>query len=318
MGFTGTSRRITREIGTHLTGYRYPSAPRPAVDSSWPRITIVTPSLNQASFLERTIISIHNQDYPNLEHIVIDGGSDDGSVDIIRQYEGVLSYWHSEPDRGQWDAINKGAAKATGSYMTWINSDDILLPGALKAVGSFLRENPDTDLVYGNMVEIDSDDSVTKRIYTVDFDIRDFLFEINIIFNQPSTFWSTELFTHIGGVKEIPYTMDFDLFYRMYTAGAKYHRLERFLSGFRIHPASFTGSGQVRRHRGAAVDDIFKEHFGRERGFLDKTVMKAYYRARRFVIEPRAFFAAIEHRVGQVLRIFGGFTTEARRTRRKD
>lgn len=318
MGFAGTSRRITQDIRAHLAGYPSSPLPRPAVDTSWPRITIVTPSLNQASFLEKTIISIHKQNYPNLEHILIDGGSDDGSLDIIRRYEAVLDYWHSEPDRGQWDAINRGAAKATGRYMTWINSDDILLPGALKAVGSFLRENHDTDIVYGNMVEIDENDTVTKRIYTVDFDIRDFLFEINIIFNQPSTFWSTELFSKLGGVKEIPYSMDFDLFYRMYRTGAKYHRLEKFLAGFRVHPASLTGSGEVRRHRGSAVDGIFKEHFGRERNFLDKTVMKAFYRARRFSIEPRAFFAAIEHRIGQVFRIFGGFTTETRRSRRKD
>lgn len=304
MGIFGISRGITEELRAFLKNPALPLEEKPEPDPSLPVISIITPSLNQAPFIERTILSIHNQGYPNLEHIIIDGGSTDETVDIIRRHEAVLDYWHSEPDMGQWDAINRGADFTSGSYMTWINSDDVLLPGTLKKVGTFLAKNPHIDIFYGNMVEIDSSDRVTKRIYTVDFDIRDFLFEVNIVFNQPATFWRTDLFRSIGGLRECRYSMDYDMFYRMFREGATYSRTDRFLSGFRIHPDSLTGSGQVRRGRGTSVDAIFKDYFARDRGFIDSTLMKAWYRARRFAAEPRALLAAVEHRTGQFFRIF--------------
>ena len=107
-----------------------------------PLIAIVTPSYNQAQFLEEAILSVVNQDYPNLEYIVIDGGSTDGSVDIIRKYEDRLAYWVSEPDRGQAHAINKGFAKADGEIFNWLNSDDCLLPGAVRRVVETRRRYP--------------------------------------------------------------------------------------------------------------------------------------------------------------------------------
>src|SRR5215211_7820563 len=115
-----------------------------------PLISIVTPSYNQARFVEETLRSVASQDYPRVEHIVVDGGSTDGSVEIIRWYEGTLRSWVSEPDRGQSHAINKGLAQAQGDVLTWLNSDDTLLPGALAAVGNFFAQHPDIDLVYGD------------------------------------------------------------------------------------------------------------------------------------------------------------------------
>jgi glycosyltransferase involved in cell wall biosynthesis len=139
MGFLPVSMKIIREIREFLESPRFDPENLPESDPAWPRISVITPSFNQAEFLERTIRSIYNQGYPNLEHIVIDGGSTDSSVDIIRKYEKRFAYWHSEPDKGQRDAINTGARHATGTNMTWINSDDLLLPGALQYDGSSFR-----------------------------------------------------------------------------------------------------------------------------------------------------------------------------------
>ncbi len=111
-------------------------------DPSWPKISIVTPSYNQAEFLERTILSVLNQNYPNLEYIIIDGGSTDGSVEIIKKYEKFLAYWVSEKDKGQADAINKGFKRATGDIVAWQNSDDTYSPDALQSVAGFFRQNP--------------------------------------------------------------------------------------------------------------------------------------------------------------------------------
>ena len=300
-----TNRRLTDELNGLLNtpekGPVLPLRRGPEREHEWPRISIITPSFNQARFLERTILSIHNQGYPNLEHIVIDGGSTDGSVEILRKYDEVINYWHSRPDKGHWEAINSGAERATGSYMTWINSDDVLLRGALERIGTAAMKMPDVDVIYGNQVEIDDLDRVRKRVFTIDFDILDFLFEANIILPQQSSFWRTALFREIGGVIDCPFAMDYELFYRMYQRGAKFHRLDAFLSGFRVYPESLTGSGEVRSGRDRTLDGVFRDYTGRDRGFFDRTVMKVWYKGKRFAREPRAFTAAVEHRVGQML-----------------
>jgi len=133
-------------------------------DPSWPKISIVTPSYNQAEFLERTILSVLNQNYPNLEYIIIDGGSTDGSVEIIKKYEKYLSYWVSEKDRGQAHALNKGFEKATGDLVGWQNSDDIYLPGAFRKVAEVYRNNPNYDVYFGNIYFIDEEDNIIRDL----------------------------------------------------------------------------------------------------------------------------------------------------------
>jgi glycosyltransferase involved in cell wall biosynthesis len=111
--------------------------------SEKPLVSIVTPSFNQAPFLRRTIESVLGQDYPNLEYIVIDGGSDDGSLAVIQEYADRLAYWESIPDKGQTDAINKGFSRATGKYIAWLNSDDIYRPGAVAEAVAYLEAHPE-------------------------------------------------------------------------------------------------------------------------------------------------------------------------------
>lgn len=117
-------------------------------------VSIITPSYNQAKYLEQTILSVLNQDYPRIEYIVMDGASTDGSVDIIKKYAAKLAYWESVKDKGQADAINKGFARATGEIVAWLNSDDYYLPGAISAAVKVFEENPDVALLYGNMLAV--------------------------------------------------------------------------------------------------------------------------------------------------------------------
>ncbi len=302
MGFLPVSRKISREIAKFVKSPLFDPEVSPESDPAWPRISVITPSFNQADFLERTILSIHNQRYPNLEHIIIDGGSNDDSTRILKKYENRLAYWHSNPDQGQCDAINQGAEKATGLFMTWINSDDLLLPGTLYRIGNLIREYPGTDLFYGNQVEVDEFDRVTKRVYTIDFDLKDFLYEVNIIIHQQSAFWKVDLFRELGGLNDCPYAMDYDLYHRMISRGIRWRRMEEFLSAFRVYPDSLTGSGEVRRSREGTVDRIFEEAMGRTRNSWDRTVMRYLYKTRRFISEPRTLFAAAEHRAGKIIR----------------
>ena len=127
-----------------------------------PLVTIVTPSYNQAAFIERTIQSVLGQDYPDIEYIIMDGGSSDGSAEIIRRYEDRLAYWESVKDKGQTDAINKGFARAHGEILAWLNSDDVLYPHAVSEAVAYLTEHPECGLVYGNCDFIDAEGNVTN------------------------------------------------------------------------------------------------------------------------------------------------------------
>src|SRR4030067_2556851 len=122
-----------------------------------PLVSIVTPSYNQAEFLEKTILSVINQDYPRLEYFVMDGGSTDGSLEIIKRFEHRITNWISEPDRGQSDAINKGWSMASGDIFAWLNSDDMYAPGAVQAAVQAFRENPEAGMVYGDAILVDRD-----------------------------------------------------------------------------------------------------------------------------------------------------------------
>jgi len=202
-----------------------------------PRITVVTPSFNQAEFLERTILSILNQNYPNLEYIIIDGGSSDGSIEIIRKYSDFLAYWVSEKDRGQSDAINKGFRRASGDLVAWQNSDDIYLPGALKEVARTFGEDPGYDVFYGNMYTIDQDDNIIHEHRYTPFSVRSLLYDGWNLTNQ-SAFIRRDVAREYDFKKTLAYAMDADFFVRMGSDGKKFRFIHRHLGALRIHQAA--------------------------------------------------------------------------------
>jgi len=179
-----------------------------------PTMTIVTPSFNQARFLERTIQSVLDQGYPNLEYIVLDGGSTDGSVEIIRRYADRLAYWTSGPDGGQSAAINAGFRRASGEVVAWQNSDDAYLPGALQAAGEAFRDHPDAVLVYGRMQRVDPDGRDLGTMGS-DYRPRTLLYSHQVI-PMPSTFFRRSAVEKVGMIDEsLHYSMDLDLILRL-------------------------------------------------------------------------------------------------------
>jgi glycosyltransferase involved in cell wall biosynthesis len=215
----------------------------------WPRISVVTPSYNQGKFIEQTIRSVLLQGYPNLEYLVIDGGSTDESVDVIKKYEKHLAYWVSERDRGQSHAINKGFARATGDILCWLNSDDFYLPGTLRVVAESLTAG--TFAVVGHCVQVFVDGRPPYR-GVGRFESLDRLLQFwkGYQMHQPSIFWRREVFEKIGYLDESQHlTMDFDYWVRI-ARHFQFQNLDRELSCATYHDAAKTGDNfeQYRQH----------------------------------------------------------------------
>ncbi|MBA4385210.1 MAG: glycosyltransferase [Anaerolinea sp.] len=161
-----------------------------------PLVTIVTPSFNQARFLEQTMRSVLEQDYPSIEYMVVDGGSTDGSVDLIQKYSNRLKWWVSEKDNGQADAINKGFTRASGEIIAWINSDDYYLPGAVSSAVKALMENPEAGFVYGNVRVVDRDEKILNQLTYGNWGLKDLL-SFHII-GQPAVFIRRSMLEKVG------------------------------------------------------------------------------------------------------------------------
>jgi glycosyltransferase involved in cell wall biosynthesis len=204
------------------------------------RISIAMPSYNQAAFLEEAITSILEQDYPNLEFIVLDGGSTDGSLTILEKYAARFAYWHSRPDRGQIDALIQGLGMATGDLLGWVNSDDVLLPGALWALAAAHARVPDAGLIGGNYILIDHSGMVT-RVKRHPAQARLFARFGLVVVNQPGSLFTRKAFNAVSGFDaRFDYVMDTDLYHRILTTGCSYVHVDRWLSAFRIHSRAKT------------------------------------------------------------------------------
>lgn len=212
-----------------------------------PKISIVTPSFNQADFVEATLRSVLRQQYPNLEYIVIDGGSTDGSVDIIRRYSDQLHYWVSEPDIGQSAAINKGFAHATGDILAWINSDDVLYPHTLHLIGTIFARYPEIAWLTGLGSNIDAEGNLLKTMPPsgrLSPFIRSGWYHGRLLgfIRQESTFWRRDLWLRERPLDEArAYGMDFDL-WQHFAEHADLVTVQYPLAAFREHPSQKTGT----------------------------------------------------------------------------
>lgn len=233
-------------------------------------MSIVTPSFNQASFLEAAMQSVLEQDYPAIEYIVIDGGSTDGSAAIIEKYAAKLAYWVSEQDHGQTDAINKGFARARGTYLAWLNADDRLKPYAVREAIDFLQANPNTGMVYGDAEYIDAAGRVVGRFPAAQTDYAR-LCRGYVHIPQQAAFWRSDLWRQVGPLDAtFTFAMDYDLWMRL----AKISQLQyvpRTWAEFRLHADSKTIQNDRR-----AWDEMLRVHW-REGGSIFSVIVFKYW-----------------------------------------
>ncbi|MBI2061767.1 MAG: glycosyltransferase [Nitrospirae bacterium] len=213
-----------------------------------PLISIVTPSKNHGRFVEETIRSVLEQDYPHVEYMVLDGGSKDGTVDVIRRYQDRLAYWVSEPDGGQTDAINKGFARAKGEFLMWLNSDDFLLPGALRAVAEGFSSDPEVGIIHGDAITIDEDGNRRGVTRSGPFTLEGHITGKGPFMVQPSAFMRRKVMESIGPLDaSLRYAMDYQVWllagYRF-----KFHYLPKVLSVYRDHPGTKRSEINTRYH----------------------------------------------------------------------
>ncbi|MEP0869896.1 glycosyltransferase [Trichocoleus desertorum AS-A10] len=200
----------------------------------WPKVSIITPSYNQAQFLEATIRSVLLQNYYNLEYIIIDGGSTDDSVKIIKKYEKFLSFWVSERDQGQASAINKGIRQSSGEILGWLNSDDVYAQGALFHVAKAFSYNPESIVVHGNRILINENGEVTGWSQLPSFNPETSSYNVC----SETAFWKRAAMETVGPLNDnLEFAIDLEFFGRLYKHG-KFVKLNQFLGYFRCHPAS--------------------------------------------------------------------------------
>jgi glycosyltransferase involved in cell wall biosynthesis len=234
---------------------------KPCPSTPTPSIALVTPSYEQGRFLERTIQSVLMQSYPALEYVVQDGGSSDESLAVIRSCQDSLFAWSSEPDVGQADAINRGFARTSGKIMGWLNSDDLLLPGALAFVAAYFERRPDVDVLYGNRILIDEHDRQIGLWILPRHD--DDVLRVTDYVPQETLFWRRSAWDAAGAAVDptFEFALDWDLLLRLQAAGARIEHVSRFLGAFRVHEAQKSlaakgvGAQEIQRLRQRTLGD---------------------------------------------------------------
>ena len=223
------------------------------------KFSIVTPCYNSGAYIEQTIRSIMDQSHSDVEHIVMDGGSKDATVDILKKYPHIQ--WRSEKDKGQSDALNKGFRLVTGDILAWQNADDTYLPGAFETVAKAFRENPDVDLVYGDYQLIRADGSWICDVHPIDWDSWKFAHG-RFVPLQPTAFWRRRVYEELGDLNaDLHYCMDVDFFARA-ALRFKYKRIPSLLGQFRVHDESKTMNKANKRKVSDEYRSVLAGHYG--------------------------------------------------------
>jgi len=226
---------------------------------NYPKISVITPSYNQGKYLEETIISVIGQGYPNLEYIVIDGGSSDNSKEILQKYSDQITYWVSEKDTGQSNAINKGFNRATGEIFYWLNSDDMLMPKSLLYM-SEIADLTKESVYFGNCIHFqNSDGNLTTYGSNITAAASNHLLKHLDYIIQPSSFWTRSAWLATGPLsEELHFAFDWEWFLRAEKNGVEFVPLQECLSMYRIHAEHKTGTGgDARQEEIIAVSKIF-------------------------------------------------------------
>jgi len=236
------------------------------------RVTIVTPSFNQAPYLEATIQSVLSQDYPEIEYFIMDGGSTDGSLEIIRKYEDRLAGWVSEPDKGQTDAINKGFARATGDVLAWLNSDDTYEPGAVRQAVELMAQHPQISMIYGDCNYIDETGRVIGRFRAAQTDYRR-LRQGYVHIPQQASFFRADLVRQVGQLDPTFYfAMDYDLWVRLAKIAPPLY-VPQLWANFRLHRDAKTITADDR-----CWPEMLRVHYREGGSFFSVIVAKNYVR----------------------------------------
>lgn len=255
-----------------------------------PRVTIVTPSYNQAAFLEEAIRSVLDQGYENLEYIVVDGGSTDGSVEIIERYADRLAWWVSEPDGGQAEALNSAFARSTGELLGWLNSDDTLLPGAVSAAVEAFEHEPDLLLAYGDAIFVDEDGARVGYYSAQDADVPGMLRRCFDDIVQQGSLFSREAYD-LAGPLHGWFCLDFEFFLKVAMTGPV-RRLDRPLATYRLHPESKSMTATTRR-----AEDYVRMYdaiFGRDDLPADVRAVEREARAAALVLAGEDYYAGFD------------------------
>ncbi len=241
--------------------------------ADWPLVSIITPSFNQARYIEATIQSVLIQDYPHIEYIVVDGGSSDGTVSIIKKYENKIAYWVSEKDQGQTDAINKGFARARGDILAWINSDDTYEPGAVSAAVKYLQGHPEMGMVYADCNFINEEGRVIGKFGSAQTDYR-LLRQGYVHIPQQTMFFRADLWKQVGPLDPSFYfAMDYDLWTRIAARSQIKYLPGQTWANFRLHTSGKTIAADDR-----CWPEMVRVHYRDGGSFFSLIVAKYYIR----------------------------------------